>query len=189
MSARPSRPTSWAGGAKDSISSTSSRGWTLDHQTASSPTASARLLTGCHRQTHQGRMAQPFSALSAVRALRRRLCRPGTAEWRRSTCHTTTQSLRSGIQAAIDKLAAINAADPRQLAAACSCFEAQARLAPPQGGMAHLPVEALPELLRAGSGRRPPRDHGHRGRRQRTRDTVRRPCEESISMSSRTDRA
>lgn len=58
---------------------------------------------------------------------------------------STTQSLRSGIQAAIDKLAAINAADPSG-GGGVLLLEAQARLVPSQGGMAHLPVEALPEL-------------------------------------------
>jgi hypothetical protein len=59
---------------------------------------------------------------------------------------STTQSLRSGIQAAIDKLVAINAADPAS-GGGVLLLETQARLFQPQGGLAYLPIESLPELF------------------------------------------
>lgn len=59
---------------------------------------------------------------------------------------STTESLRSGIKAAIDKLVAINSADLRS-GGGVLLLETQARIATPQGGMGHLPVEALSECF------------------------------------------
>ena len=58
---------------------------------------------------------------------------------------STTESLRSGIQAAIDKLDAINAADPTS-GGGVLLLETQARIFQ-SGEMARLPTEALPELF------------------------------------------
>jgi hypothetical protein len=68
---------------------------------------------------------------------------------------STSESARSGIAAAIDRLVAINAAD-RNSAGGVLLLETQTRLATPEGGMGHLPAEALPQLfeLIAGATRR-----------------------------------
>ncbi|HZF24948.1 MAG TPA: S8 family serine peptidase [Steroidobacteraceae bacterium] len=59
---------------------------------------------------------------------------------------STSASLRSGIAAAIDKLVALGAAQ-REGGGGVLLLETQARLMTPQGGMGHLPAEALPQLF------------------------------------------
>ncbi|HKE44930.1 MAG TPA: S8 family serine peptidase [Steroidobacteraceae bacterium] len=68
---------------------------------------------------------------------------------------STSESLSSGIAAAIDKLLAINAAD-RDSAGGVLLVETQAQLFTSEGAMGRLPAEALPELfdLIAGATRR-----------------------------------
>ena len=68
---------------------------------------------------------------------------------------STVENLRAAIKTAIDHLAAINEAD-RYSGGGVLLLETQARIASSQGGMGHLPIEALPqffELIAGATGR------------------------------------
>jgi hypothetical protein len=59
---------------------------------------------------------------------------------------STVEDLRASIKAAIDKLIAINETYPIS-GGGVLLLETQALLVTPQGGMGHLPIEAIPELF------------------------------------------